>query len=119
MGLFLVKNDFSEKVLLLEHLWHLGKGIIPSLINAVTTECNWYKSVQLAASGSAGISDFSRKAGTRLSIERSLPNLRVSALIQAFFTRHERSANCCASDLKQTRLSEFDFSLCLSALCCL
>lgn len=31
-----VKNGFSEKVLLLEYLWHLGKGIIHSLINTVT-----------------------------------------------------------------------------------
>lgn len=32
-----MKNGFSEKVLLLEHLWHLGKEIIHSLINTVTT----------------------------------------------------------------------------------
>lgn len=32
-----MKNGFSERVLLLEHLWHLGKGIIHSLINTVTT----------------------------------------------------------------------------------
>jgi len=31
-----VKNGFTEKVLLSEHLWHLGKGIICSLINTVT-----------------------------------------------------------------------------------
>lgn len=32
-----MKNGFSERELLLEHLWHLGKGIIHSLINTVTT----------------------------------------------------------------------------------
>lgn len=37
MVFFFVKNSFSEKVLLLEHSWHLGKGIIHSLINTVTT----------------------------------------------------------------------------------
>lgn len=61
------------------------------------SECNWCKSVQLAASGSARSSDFSWKAGPLLLIERSLPNLRASALVQAFITRHERSTNCSES----------------------
>lgn len=90
-----MKNDFSERVLLLEHLWHLGKGIIHSLINSHHSECHCSESVQLAASGSDDIFDFNWKAGPWLLREWSLPNSRGSALVHAFITRHERSKAPC------------------------
>lgn len=78
--------------------------------------CNRCKSEQLAASGSAGICDSGRKAGTWLRMERPLPNFRASAVAQARLSRRERRANCRESHPKQRHLSESDFSLPASLL---
>lgn len=82
--------------LLLEPLWHLGKGIIHSLINSHHSECHCSESVQLAASGSDDIFDFNWKAGPWLFCQIQVPQPLLRCLLPGM-----KGANCHGSDLKQ------------------